>query len=73
MSNLIDLNSQGQRFTWISKKDKGIIKEMIDRALVNLEWIECYPRTQVFKLPIVGLDHEPVLVDSYCRDLKAPK
>ena len=44
-SNLINLNSQRQRFTWISKREEGIIKERIDRTLVNLEWMECYPRT----------------------------
>ena len=34
--NLIDLGSNGQRFTWMNKREEGIIREKIDRAMVNL-------------------------------------
>ena len=71
--NLIDLNFQGQKFTWISKRESGVIKERIERALVNLRWMEEYPRTQVLNRPIVGSDHQPILVNNDCRDLRTPK
>ena len=50
-----------------------MIKERIDRALVNLRWMEDFLRTQVFNLPIVWSDHALVLVDSEFRDLKVAK
>ena len=70
---LIDLNYQGKKFTWINKRESGVIKERIDRVLVNLRWLEEYPRTQVFNLSIVGSDHLPILVNIDYRDMRAPK
>ena len=50
-----------------------MIKERIDKGLVNLAWLEQYPRTQVINLPIIGSDHGPVYIDSdYCEG-RAPK
>ena len=70
---LIDLKYQGQKFTWINKRENGLIKKRIDRALVNLVWLEKYPRTQVFNLPIVGSNHGHVLVDFDFKDKRNPK
>ena len=71
--NPIDVKPQVQRFTWICKMEEGIIKERIDRALVNLNWMEEFLRTQVFNLPIIGCDHGPVLMDADFKDLRAQK
>ena len=57
----------------MSKRDDGIIRGRIDRAMVNLNWLESYPRTQVFNLLMVGFDHSHVLVDIDYKDIKAPK
>ena len=43
--SFIDLILQGLKFTWINKKEDELIKERIDRALVNLKWLEVYPMT----------------------------
>ena len=72
-SQLIDLKAQGQRFTWVCRREDEVIKERIDRAMVNVIWLESFPRTQVFNLPIVGSDHGPILVDSDFRDGKSKK
>lgn len=50
-----------------------MIKERIDEALVNFEWIEAFPRIQVFNLPIIGSYHAPVLVDFDFCDVKGRK
>ena len=54
---LIDLKFQGEKLTWINKREDGFIKERIDKAMVNLRWLEKFPRMQVFNLHIVGSDH----------------
>ena len=70
---LIDLQFKGQKFTWINRREEGMIKERIDKGLVNLAWLEQYPRTQVINLPIIGSDHRPIYIDSdYCEG-RAPK
>ncbi|OMP12130.1 reverse transcriptase [Corchorus capsularis] len=69
---LFDLHYQGQRFTWLDKRE-SLIKERIDRAIANMQWMETFAKTQVFNLPIVGSDHSPILVDSNFCDKKVPK
>lgn len=61
-SGFIDLGFNGQKFTWIGKKEV-LIKERLDRAVVNIDWVGKFPRTQVFNLPIIGSDHAPIMVD----------
>ena len=72
-SQLIDFKAQGQRFTWFCKREDEVIKERIDRAMVNVIWLESFPKTHVFNLPIVGSDYGPILVDSDFRDGKSKK
>ncbi|OMO59554.1 reverse transcriptase [Corchorus capsularis] len=70
---LIDVHCHGQRFTWMCKRDGNLIKERIDRVMVNVSWMDLFPNTQAFNLPIIGSDHGPILVDSNLEDSKAPK
>ena len=70
---LNDFRFKGQIFTWINKRERGVIKERIDKGLANMEWLEKFPRTQVINLPIVGSDHGPVLVDADYSDMKSPR
>ncbi|OMO75565.1 Endonuclease/exonuclease/phosphatase [Corchorus olitorius] len=69
--NLIDLAFQGQRYTWIRKSEEVVIKERLDRVLVNASWLEIYPKTQIFNKPIVGSDHSPILMDSCFSERKS--
>ncbi|OMO87766.1 reverse transcriptase [Corchorus capsularis] len=71
--NLIDLPFQGQKFTWIGRRDELVIKERLDRVLVNIEWVEQFPNTQVFNNPIIGSDHSSILIDSNFIDQKTPR
>ena len=50
-----------------------LIKEMLDRVLVNLECLEVLPNLQVFNLPAVGSDHSPIDMNTNCTDKKASK
>lgn len=72
-ATFVDMGFKGQNFTWIGKSSEELIKERIDEALVNFEWIEAFPRIQVFNLPIIGSYHAPVLVDFDFRDVKGRK
>lgn len=70
---LLDLGSKGHFFNWIGKKEELLVRERIDRALVNIKWIERFPNTHVINLPIIGYNHALILIDSEFRDLNAKK
>ncbi|OMO82636.1 reverse transcriptase [Corchorus capsularis] len=65
--------SEGVRFTWVARRDHVLIRERLDRALANMEWLELNPNAKVQNLPAVGSDHSPILVLSDLKDKKAPK
>ena len=48
-----------------------MIRERLDKALVNLEWEEAYPCTQVQNFPTVGFDHSPIMVNFDFHDKRA--
>ncbi|XVF66220.1 hypothetical protein PTKIN_Ptkin10aG0018000 [Pterospermum kingtungense] len=73
MDLLILMIDSMEKFTWINKREEGLVKERIDRAMVNLGWLEVYLRSQEFNLPILGSDHRLVLVDSDFRDKKSAR
>ncbi|OMO71257.1 reverse transcriptase [Corchorus capsularis] len=70
---LLEVPSQGQQFTWSGIRDGEIIKEKLDRCLVNLDWLEQYPRTQVWNLPAIGSDHSPLVINTVVGDKKGAK
>ena len=49
-------------YTWFNRRENGMIRERLDRAMVNLQWEEEYPSTQVLNLPTVGSDHSPIFL-----------
>ncbi|TYG76839.1 hypothetical protein ES288_D03G146900v1 [Gossypium darwinii] len=73
VSQLYDISFKGQRFTWFGLRDQAWVKERLDRALVNLDWMEACPNTQGFNLPAIGSDHSPMVVFSDFRDKKVKK
>ncbi|XVF37472.1 hypothetical protein REPUB_Repub20aG0011000 [Reevesia pubescens] len=71
--NLNEVHSQGQFFTWFGIRDGELIKERLDRVLVNFDWMEAFPDMQVFVLPAVGSDHSPIVMNSVRKDKKGPR
>ena len=61
-----------QMYTWFNKKENGLIKEKLDKALVNLLWEKTFPCSQLHLLTI-GSDHSPILVNSDFHDQKTPR
>ena len=71
--NLNNVLFKGQKFTWFDTRDRKLIKERLDRALINLEWMEQFPNTQGFDLFAIGSDHSPIVLLIEMRDKRAPK
>ena len=61
---------KGQKLTWYGIKEGELIKERLDRALVNLEWMEAFPNMQVLNLVAIGSDHCPIVVNTDYKDKK---
>lgn len=70
---LINLHFKGLKFTWENKRKSGMIRERIERALVNMLRVKSYPKSQVVNLPMVGSDHAPLLVDTDVKEKWGPK
>lgn len=70
--NLQDLGFHGPNFTWTIKRENGrIIRERIDRAMANEEWIQRFPDNAVLHLPRTHSDHHPILKNCYGMDVPA--
>lgn len=59
---LYNVSFQGQKFTWTGIREGEVIRERLDRALVNFEWLQVFPRCQGFNLNAVGSDHSPIIL-----------
>ena len=66
--DLNEVKFQGQRFTWFGVREGELIKERLDRVLVNMEGMERLPNMQVLNLPAVGLDHSPMVLYTEYKD-----
>ncbi|KAJ1432549.1 Reverse transcriptase zinc-binding domain [Sesbania bispinosa] len=63
-SGLIDVDLKGSAFTWYSNPRSGtIIKEKIDRVLVNSAWRFKFPHATAIALPAVSSNHNPIIFD----------
>ncbi|KAH7843067.1 hypothetical protein Vadar_012290 [Vaccinium darrowii] len=64
-SQLIDMGYVGYPFTWNNKRQgRSIVRERLDRALINSSWRINYPNGVLYHLRPMGSDHCPILVDS---------
>ena len=73
LSNSYSLNDalfQGQKFTWFGVREGELIKKRLDRALVNLKWMEEFPNMQVTNLLAMGSDHSPIVMNTDYKDIK---
>ena len=60
---LHDVGCGGPRFTWIYEtRDGRQIRERLDRALANVEWVKLFPRAKLHHLTNSALDHSPLLL-----------
>ena len=70
---LMEVPYKGQLYTWFNKKGNGLIRERLDRALVNLLWEETYPCSQVQNIPAVRSNHSLLIMNIEYHDKKAPR
>lgn len=64
-NNLFDVEFKGRRFTWVKKLgDIVVIQERLDRCLMNEKWMDLSPDLRAIHCPRIGLDHNPILLDS---------
>ena len=62
-NELVDLGFLSPRFTWMTKRGIGEeIWERLDRALCSMDWRIHYGEGFVRHLPLVMLDHCPILI-----------
>lgn len=61
---LHDLGFEGDVFTWRNKETKGDthIRERLDRAVANFEWLERFPLVHVKNGDTYHSDHRPVVI-----------
>uniref|UniRef100_A0A803Q3C3 Reverse transcriptase domain-containing protein n=1 Tax=Cannabis sativa TaxID=3483 RepID=A0A803Q3C3_CANSA len=63
---MVDLKSSGSFFTWNNKqKPEERIFSKIDRAMVNMQWLNVFPCSEAVFLPEMIFDHTPILVSIY--------
>jgi hypothetical protein len=61
--SLFDLGFNGARFTWSNgRHGEDLIKERLDRAVANREWISLYRERAVHVLMARSSDHRPLLM-----------
>ncbi|KAF4347147.1 hypothetical protein G4B88_007902 [Cannabis sativa] len=60
----VDLGCVGNLFTWTNGRNfQDLIKERLDRALCDPEWMVSYPKAGVRALAIKDSDHAPLVLD----------
>lgn len=61
--DLLDLESKGCNYTWISNPwDGRVTRERIDRVLANWPWRSLFPHAIFVALPIITSYHTPIIL-----------
>ncbi|XP_016667377.1 uncharacterized protein [Gossypium hirsutum] len=71
--SLIDLPAKGQFYTWFNSIEGQVIRERLDRVLVNKDWLDIFSDSLVFNLFVVGSDHSPIVLTTGRKDRQAPR
>lgn len=59
----IDLGFSGMRFTWSNgRSGLACIREKIDRAVVDQQWVTMFPKAEMEHLPIECSDHSMIFL-----------
>lgn len=56
------LDYRGNHFTWIRNTVEGCIKERLDWAMVNEEWLERFPNNYLAHLDFFHSDHRALYI-----------
>lgn len=63
ISALMELDLKGCAFTWVSNPRNGmVIREKLDRVLVNWPWRAEFYNAFVSTMPIISSDHSPLVL-----------
>lgn len=66
ITGLMDMELKGCAYTWISNpRDGVVIREKLDRVLVNWPWRQVHPNAASLALPIISSDHSPIVLQPF--------
>ncbi|XP_042518493.1 uncharacterized protein LOC122092221 [Macadamia integrifolia] len=63
-STMIQIPSFGRKFTWSNNQRRGHVTAVLDRTLVNEEWLKTFDDCIQKELPRIASDHAPLMVCS---------
>jgi hypothetical protein len=71
---MVDLGFLGNPFTWSNHRQGfDLIKEQLDRSIVNSQWIHFFPSYSITHLPAHNSDHNPLLLDTSIPSPSLPR
>lgn len=59
--DLTDLNSIGNRFSWVGQRGTHQVQCCLDRTMANTAWFEAFPASETEFLEIGESDHRPLI------------